>query len=65
MIEIIKETNIKKIEAIAESETQDGVFYKLEAIWNKDDWEITCSCPAGRNRGHCKHMEEFEEKLPL
>jgi uncharacterized Zn finger protein len=44
--------------AFVESESYDGVYYKVEAI--NGSW--TCTCPDHRHRGHnCKHIVNAKE----
>ena len=58
-IQIISEENIKRIQAIVESETQPGTYYKLEYL----NGATTCTCPAGQHNRLCKHIVEFKEQI--
>lgn len=46
------------IEAFVESETNEGTFYRvtLNGTWK-------CTCPAGKFKGNCKHIEKVKEEI--
>jgi len=51
-----------KTTALAESETHDGAFYKL----NFEHGLFTCSCPNHAKAGHeCKHIIAFKAELEM
>ena len=52
-IDTIEDTNIRRYKAYVQSESREGGYYLVEM--DGDKW--TCSCPAGKNRGKCKHID--------
>lgn len=60
MLKITKNKTIFEIEAFVESETKEGIFYRVTA----EDENWTCSCPAGRYRGgYCKHIKKVKDEI--
>lgn len=65
-IKITKDTRaIREIEAFVKSESQEGVFYKVEGRINLDIEDWTCTCQAGQNKKKCKHVKEVREEVGL
>jgi uncharacterized Zn finger protein len=52
-IDIVKEEEIYILEAYVESEIDEGKYYKVK--FGNEKW--SCTCPAGKNRGKCKHIK--------
>ena len=63
---IIKDTEeIRSIEAMVKSSTEEGVFYLVEGEVSEDVQRWKCSCPAGQHKKYCKHVQEVKEGLFL
>lgn len=56
-IVIDEKVTIEKLVAYVESETTEGIFYKV----TNENGIFTCTCPDHRHRQrYCKHMEAVQ-----
>jgi uncharacterized Zn finger protein len=57
-VDIVKNKTIEIVIAYVESESKNGMFYKVTY-----DGEWNCTCPAGIHRGECKHILAVREEV--